>query len=226
MAGLWLIIAGLLGEAAVIIFVPSGDLEKTSSVICTLVIALGVWMEEIGAEALEVRERTDAELKLAELNARAAEANARAKSAQLELQRLSSPRKFNFEKFKVIMGDDRATRAKVEVLYVRDCPDCMTLAAFIRLALLGAQWEVLKYGPLEEPTGEQAHLSSAMAVKGYSYGVTVVGKAPSYLPFENKPYGDLNFAINFALGETNGVIGSKDESMPDDVVRVVIAPRP
>lgn len=50
--GLWLIILGLVAEAAVIIFVPSGSVEKSLSVTFTLVIALGVWVEHIGAESI------------------------------------------------------------------------------------------------------------------------------------------------------------------------------
>jgi hypothetical protein len=49
---LWLIILGLVAEAAAIIFVPSGSVEKSLSVTFTLVIALGVWVEHIGAESI------------------------------------------------------------------------------------------------------------------------------------------------------------------------------
>jgi hypothetical protein len=50
--GLQMIIWGLVAEAIVIVFVPSGSLEKGLSVFCTLIIAGGVWVEHVGAEAL------------------------------------------------------------------------------------------------------------------------------------------------------------------------------
>jgi hypothetical protein len=71
-----MIIGGLIGEAATIFFVPSGGIEKTLSVIFTLVIALGVWLEEVAGESIEAKEKAATDLKLAELNARAAVAKA------------------------------------------------------------------------------------------------------------------------------------------------------
>jgi hypothetical protein len=85
---------------------------------------------------------------------------------------------------------------------------------------------LLKYGPLDEPTVDKAHLPAAMSVGALPYGVSVVSKKPTFLPFENSPSGDLNFALGYALGSIGGVIGQSDETMPNDVVRVVVAPRP
>ena len=50
--GLYLIIVGLVAEAVVVFFVPSGRSEKLLSISFTLVIALGVWVEHVGTEAL------------------------------------------------------------------------------------------------------------------------------------------------------------------------------
>jgi len=55
--GLKSIIFGLVAEAVVIVFVPSGSLEKALSVVCTLVIASGVWIEEIGDRAIATQSR-------------------------------------------------------------------------------------------------------------------------------------------------------------------------
>jgi hypothetical protein len=98
LVGLWMIIAGLIGEAIVIVFVPSGPFEKILSVIFTLIIALGVWVEEVAGEAIEAREKAEADLKIAELNARVAEANQKAQEASLELAKFRSPRSVTNEK--------------------------------------------------------------------------------------------------------------------------------
>lgn len=49
--GYRLLIAGLLGEAVVIVLVPSGLGEKLLSAFFTLMIAVGVWFEQVGADA-------------------------------------------------------------------------------------------------------------------------------------------------------------------------------
>jgi hypothetical protein len=52
--GVWMIIVGLAAEAIVIFAIPSGTFEKSASVVCTVVIALGVWVEHVGSHALEM----------------------------------------------------------------------------------------------------------------------------------------------------------------------------
>ena len=49
--GFRLLIAGLVGEAIVILSIPSGFLEKGLNAFFTLMIAVGVWMEEVGGNA-------------------------------------------------------------------------------------------------------------------------------------------------------------------------------
>jgi hypothetical protein len=49
--GYRLLIAGLIGEAVVIISVPSGSWEKGINAFFTLMIAVGVWWEKVGADA-------------------------------------------------------------------------------------------------------------------------------------------------------------------------------
>ena len=58
--GFWLLIFGLVAEAAIIVTLPSGRLEKRLSVLFTLTITAGVWIEEIGANAIDAAK--DAEL--------------------------------------------------------------------------------------------------------------------------------------------------------------------
>jgi hypothetical protein len=49
--GYRLLIAGLIGEAVVILSVPSGIWEKLLNAFFTLMIAVGVWFEQVGADA-------------------------------------------------------------------------------------------------------------------------------------------------------------------------------
>jgi hypothetical protein len=57
--GLWMIIAGLIGDAGIIAFIPSGTIEKILSALSSLVIALGVWVEEVGADAINAPRELD-----------------------------------------------------------------------------------------------------------------------------------------------------------------------
>jgi hypothetical protein len=49
--GFAFVLSGLVAEAIVILLVSSGTVEKSLSVLCTVTIALGVWMEEVGGNA-------------------------------------------------------------------------------------------------------------------------------------------------------------------------------
>src|SRR5882672_7707423 len=58
--GFRLLVAALIAEAFVIIFVQSGSLEKALSFLCTLLIAAGVWIEEVADHAIAApRKLTD-----------------------------------------------------------------------------------------------------------------------------------------------------------------------
>jgi hypothetical protein len=96
-----MIVGGLVGEAATIIFVPPGSFEKSLSVAFTLIIAAGVWIEEVGGDASEAK----SEHEIAELSARAADANKKASEAELALAQLEerlAPRKMTQEGQKLI----------------------------------------------------------------------------------------------------------------------------
>jgi hypothetical protein len=109
-----LIIIGLAVEIAAVFIFGKSFWEGAVTILANVLIVAGVWGELI----FERRAKTAADGIVAQANARAAEANARAATAQLELRRLSEPRKFDVTKFKEIMDHPKAVRAKVEVLYL------------------------------------------------------------------------------------------------------------
>lgn len=107
--GLWMVIVGLIGEAAVVLFIPSGALEKTLTITFTLIIALGVWVEEVGSDELENNEKSETDLKLAEFAKRAAEANARALEAQVELAKYRAGRALRPEQIEKLAAGLRSS---------------------------------------------------------------------------------------------------------------------
>lgn len=63
--GFRLLVAALIADAFVIIFIQSGNLEKALSFLCTLLIAAGVWIEEVADHAIAApRQLTDEQRRL------------------------------------------------------------------------------------------------------------------------------------------------------------------
>lgn len=243
------VVAAVVAELVIAGVHPSYDsqLNKWGTVLADVAIALGIVGEVIFGRLdariqTELRRRSNEQLTSAtqaagEANERAAVALKGAVAHELQLRKLSSPRAFDQEKFKEAMALEPRTGAKAEILYVRDCPDCWWIATLLWGCLLAAKWEIIKRGPIPEPTGDKANLPAAFSVKGMPHGITVVSKVATFLPAvapfmsalqgKNSPSGVLHFAIQSAMGIVlEGIVAQTDESMPDDTVRVVIAPRP
>jgi hypothetical protein len=100
------------------------------------------------------------------------------------------------------------------------------ICVYIKAAFMGSGWPIVRFGELPEPVGNMAHLPAAMSVKGLAHGVTVVSKNVGFLPWENSLSGDAHFALGSAMGTISGIVGQPDPDMPDDLIRVVVAPRP
>ena len=173
----------------------------------------------------ELRRRS--EEKVAEAYLRAATALEGAKRAYQTAKENAEPRQIiKPEEFKRYI--EMAPPAKAEVLYVRDCADCLWLAFGIMAALKGAKWDVVKYGPLEQPTGDKAHLSAAVAagatVQG---GVTMLGKPPlDWVDFK-KPFAALHAAlVRGGVGGYPALNCMADDKLPEGLIRIIVAPRP
>lgn len=235
----WVIVGGLCAEIVILLTYAAEKtwLETVLLVGCTLVVAIGVFGEDhfahvSGEVASELQRRAD--VQIAHANERAAVALKGAVLHQKELDALKNPRKFDLNKFNETMALEPRPGAKAEILYVRDCPDCIFLASMIWAGVKKAEWEIVRYGPLPEPKGDKSHLPAAFSVNAMPHGITVVSKVATFLPAipqfppppKDSPSGVLHFAICQAMGVVfTGITGQIDELMPDDTVRVVIAPR-
>lgn len=91
--GLWLIISGLVGEAVLIFWKIETSWEKPLTFVFTVAIALGVWIESVGAGDIS-----------SEKDARIAEANARALEAQLALEKYRARRHLTQEQWRSIVA--------------------------------------------------------------------------------------------------------------------------
>lgn len=163
----------------------------------------------------------------AEANDRAAQANARAEEAKLDLEKYKQPRQLDINSFLETLKS--APPAKVEVLYVRECNDCSWTGQFIGAFLNTARWEAT-WAPINEKaaaSGPWRMQPSAVSVRGYPWGVTVVAKHtnPEALAL---PFGQSVQKLFDALWLSfkPSVQMAEDKELPPDLIRVVVAPKP
>jgi hypothetical protein len=181
-----------------------------------------------------------AQADIAQANAQIAEATARTKEAELKLEQLRDrmrPRTIKGEQFLKTLGGK--PKAPVEILFVRDDPDCFQLSMQIRDWLKDAKWEVGEPRAIESSdlTPRLAQYTSTMGVGGQPHGVTVVMRATSQADFErepernpldpDEPVDTPRKALSRALGESLGEIsgGISYESGAPGVLWVVVGPK-
>jgi hypothetical protein len=162
-----LVVAAVAAEVVIAWIEPPYGLFLRLSLPTDIAVAFGIVGEVLlgmrnNRLQTELRRRSDG--KVTEANLRAAKALEGAHFAYKAAKENAEPRKLVPKEFKEYI--QKAPPAKAEVLYVRECADCLWLAFSIRALLMGAKWEITEYRPLEQPTGEKAHLPAAMAAGG------------------------------------------------------------
>ena len=212
--GLWLIVMGLVAEAimfldAILFGALPPKLDKPLSVIFTLAIAAGVWIEYVGGNAIEAAKEKEAELAIA------------------ALKKTLATRQIKGDEF--IKALEGKPKAPVEIMFVKDDAECFHLAMQVRDFLKMAKWEVEEPCFIIPPT-DVARLSqypSAMGAGGQPWGVTVVVRATSQADFVGKDADTPANALSAALLQSLGIIagGTTFETGKPGVVRIVIAPK-
>jgi len=133
--------------------------------------------------------------------------------------------------FRAVAGQPKA---RVELMYLRDDPECFELAQEIWRVLQDAQWDVIAPVPIP-PSVASANLQSptSMSVGGQPSGVTVVTHSVSDKEaeadlnsknWEHTPWTVLSNALLQSLGQIKGS-GGGPNSPPEGTLRVVVAPR-
>lgn len=136
--GLWLIICGLIGEAALVFSILETRFEKPLTFLFTLAIAAGVWIEYVGSDDIS-----------SEKDARIAEANARALEAQLALEKFRKPWElpvWKLREYEKILGPFAGTPFMIHVI---DNVDQRQMAATLNQAFAWSRWVP---GPGKAPT--------------------------------------------------------------------------
>lgn len=175
----------------------------------------------------------DDSLKL-ELSA-SAERVAAAELKTEQLRKQLGPRQIQRDLFlKTIEGQPQAN---VEIVYLRDDPECFDVAQQIWRLLQDAKWDVVAPVPIPQSASIASQKNpTAMSVDGQPSGVTVVthsvteqeaeAQSKQILgePWERTPWTALMNALNQSLGRIGGS-GGGSNSPPEGTLRVVVAPR-
>ena len=128
--------------------------------------------------AARAKERTaDLEARAAESEKQAHEMGLKTVETELKMQRLSSPRVPEQEKFlKALAGKPRP--AKIDVMYAMEGSDCAILAAWTAKLLRDAGWPVDPEYPLVIPRSTDPNVSSAQMEGGQPWGITILEPDP------------------------------------------------
>lgn len=179
----------------------------------------------------------EAKLKAAAANERAAKLEKEAEDARLEVARLTTPReeKFNRDAFRAnVKGKPKI---RVELLYQADDADSYMFESAIKYCLKAEGWVVLGPRPVKEddippgnvgPDDKNVPLIFRMGsmAGGMSYAASNIATSGFDSPIQVLLSAITASRSGLGIKETSaGFIGSTDPRMPDDLVRLVIAPK-
>jgi hypothetical protein len=226
-----------------------GKLEKAVLIIATAGIALGVlgewWYGSEAATASEnlqsdattkaanaIRDASHADERAANLEKEAAAAKERATTLELRIKELE-PRNLNWTAF--VNALRNVPRCPVEILYLADDFDSMSLAQQIGLAIKAGGWDEPSRKSIERPSGWDG--PTPMAVDGQPTGVTVVahiGEGTEEITaargvITNTARGNASFdtiqrALLVGLGKVATWVNGP-HAPPNGTLRIVVAPR-
>jgi hypothetical protein len=152
-----------------------------------------------------------------------------------QLRKELGPRHIQREIFlKALSGQPKAN---VEIMYLRDDPECFELSQQIWRALEDAEWKVIAPFPIPQNISpDSLKIPTAMSVDGQPSGVTIVTNSISEEesvaaknqmlgePWERTPWTVLMNALAQSLGGIKGHGGGPNRT-PIGTLRIVVAPR-
>jgi hypothetical protein len=208
-------------------FVSDETWRKGLTILANSLIALGVWGELWFAK--RAREADDS--RVAEAERAVAEANARVAEAELRLEELrksAGPWDINREIFnKELEGQ---LKSRVQIWYLPDISDGFWFASRLSGALIGAGWDLVEPPtPMPETPPDpdepfSRFVPRTMVAGAQPSGVTVIADGAPQNPEKNPSQQALMRAIALASGVASW--GSSNLSVPEGVLRVIIAAKP
>jgi hypothetical protein len=194
-------------------------------------VAAGLAGSFIGRQTSAIVQR-DSDERISTANAAAAKSNAAAAEASLKLEQLRrevGPRHVQREAF--LQALEGKPRGHVEIVYLRDDPECFDVAQQLWHLLLEAHWDANPPLPIQPNGAAFANaVPTAMGVDGQPSGVTVVAHAATEAEMQSgdgraqTPFTALTDAVIAGLGRGGASAGGVNRP-PADLLRVVVAPR-
>jgi hypothetical protein len=172
---------------------------------------------------------------------RAASASARAARLEKEAQELrqrnlalereapvaATPAKFSGPSSEAFLTSIAgAAPGRADVLYSRECANCLWLAQWVSALLGEAGWRVNGSEPTAQASAAPPPSPKLASVGKQGWAITVVARDPSWLPLEKsvRPYAALMTALSTSLGRSVVLSEEKEAALADDHVKIKIAP--
>ena len=146
----------------------------------------------------------------------------------ISLRKNAIPRSIDVSAFSKQLVSVPPVRA--EIRYVVACGDCESLSFWLSEALKKANWSVDPIIPIAPQDRDWVRVVRSLHAQ--SSGITIVIDSPDKITADPKTsLGALNGAVLRALGfnffgYASNVQGGVDATMPDGMIRIVVAPKP
>jgi hypothetical protein len=202
--------------------------------VCGAVAAISGLLGAIVSREVTAVTQRESDERIAAANALAAKSNEAAATAVLKLEQLRAqvgPRQFNRAAFlEALRGE---TVGSVQIVYLRNDPECFDVAQQVWHLLEDARWQVTPPSPIFDGRNNQP---AAMNVDGQPTGLTVVAsiQSPAEADAEllrangqawvRTPFTTLTYAIERGIGRVATHINGPNRPAPG-TLRVVVAPR-
>ena len=202
--------------------------------ICGTVAAVSGLLGAIISREVSAVTQRESDERIAAANSMAAKSNEAAATAALKLEQLRAqvgPRQFNRAAFlDALRGETAGT---VQIVYLRNDPECFDVAQQLSRLLEDAGWQVAPPVPIFDGRHVQP---AAMNVDGQPAGLTVVASIDSHAEVEaeqirfrgqawvHTPFTTLTYAIERGIGRVATHINGPNRPLPG-TLRVVVAPR-
>lgn len=215
--GLWLIIGGLIGEAALVFSILETRFEKPLTFIFTLAIAAGVWIEYVGSDDIS-----------AEKDARIAEANARALEAQVALEKFKAPRHLSQEQWRNVASKIAQFGPQQFDFAVNNAdPEAQRMAN----ALFHHLWTLAQWRPINwnQPGVMLLHWNMP-GFPDWGINTMTIGVQIQVVPSERDGLGPVAVALADALNaegvETKAELGLGSHSKNADTIHILVGRKP
>ena len=202
--------------------------------ICGTVAAVSGLLGAIISREVSAVTQRESDERIAAANSMAAKSNEAAATAALKLEQLRAqvgPRQFNRAAFlDALRGETAGT---VQIVYLRNDPECFDVAQQLWRLLEDAGWQVAPPAPIFDGRHVQP---AAMNVDGQPAGLTIVASIDSHAEAEaeqlrfngqvwaHTPFTTLTYAIERGIGRVATHINGPNRPLPG-TLRVVVAPR-